>query len=381
MSPKLTADLRFRTAPGQSVAVTSPYDHLDARHFWRLAIAEVEPLQWRGLYEKRFALEPGAQIATAGSCFAQHIGRQLKRRGFGFLDLEPAPPSLSAQRHTEFGYGLFSARYGNIYTARQLLQLVKEAFKESRPRERIWPSGGRFFDPFRPSVEPNGFASPEELLALRQLVLLPAVREVLARCDVFVFTLGLTEAWISRLDGAVFPACPGTVAGEFDAARHAFHNFGFEETYADMVAFIERLRSINPGAKVLLTVSPVPLTATAGGQHVLVSTTYSKSVLRAVAGALYQRFDFVDYFPSYEIVTAPAMGGALYAPDKRNVTAAGVEHVMSHFFVEHAAEGGFEAREPDQAGSARAPYDADHAAELEEFRAVCDEEKLDPALR
>jgi hypothetical protein len=354
--------------------MTSPYDELEARAFWRPAVAEVEPQAWSGLYRKRFVLEPSTRIAAAGSCFAQHIGRQLKRRGFNFLDLEPPPPSLPAARRAEFGYELFSARYGNIYTPRQLLLLVREAFAEFSPRERLWSDGGRHWDPFRPSVEPGGFASPEEVFALRRFVHLPAVRELLQQCEVFVFTLGLTEAWISRRDGAVFPACPGTVAGRFDPQLHAFHNFGFEEIHADMVAFIERVRAINPGIRLLLTVSPVPLTATASGEHVLVATTYSKSVLRAVAGALRQRFGFVDYFPAYEIVTAPAGRGAYYGPDLRNVTAAGVEHVMSHFFAEHPAP------EPP-ARTASPALDDEFAAEVEAFRAVCDEEKLDPALR
>ena len=30
--------------------------------------------------------------------------------------------------------------------------------------------------------------------------------------DVFVFTLGLTEAWVAKADGAVFPLAPGVVS-------------------------------------------------------------------------------------------------------------------------------------------------------------------------
>ena len=61
-----------------------------------------------------------------------------------------------------------------------------------------------------------------------------------------VFTLGLTEAWVSADDGAVFPAAPGTVAGEFDPARHRFVNFTVDEVVADLDGMIEALRAINP---------------------------------------------------------------------------------------------------------------------------------------
>ena len=51
-----------------------------------------------------------------------------------------------------------------------------------------------------------------------------AVREMFERLDVFVFTLGLTEAWRSRIDGAVYPLAPDVVAGKMGQAAHEFVN-------------------------------------------------------------------------------------------------------------------------------------------------------------
>ena len=73
-------------------------------------------------------------------------------------------------------------------------------------------------------------------------------------------------------------------------------------------------------------------TATAG--HVLTATTYSKSVLRAVAGMVAEEKNFVDYFPSYEIITHPVFRGMFFAPNMRNVVPEGVETVMRHFFAD-----------------------------------------------
>ncbi|RMH43080.1 MAG: GSCFA family protein, partial [Alphaproteobacteria bacterium] len=100
-------------------------------------------------------------------------------------------------------------------------------------------------------------------------------------------------------------------------------------------------------ARYLVTVSPVPLTATASGQHVQVATTHSKSVLRAVCGELAQNLRAVDYFPSYEIITAPATRGIFYAPNLRSVTPAGVETVMRTFFAAHDPGGKAPGRAPD----------------------------------
>jgi hypothetical protein len=348
-----------------------PYADLPDRSFWKSAVADVHPLELRGLYSKRFEITRKTRVACAGSCFAQHIGRQLKRRGFNYLDLEPAPEMLAEDQRMAYGYGLYSARFGNVYTARQLLQLFQQAFGTFTPAVQVWRDKDRFYDPFRPSIEKNGFSSAKEVLMLRERQHLPAVRRMFQKAEVLVFTLGLTEAWMDREDGAVYPVCPGTVAGRFDPDRHMFKNFRFGEIVADLTTLLDALKAINPGLKVLLTVSPVPLTATATDRHVLTATTYSKSVLRAVAGELYEAHDHVDYFPSYEIVTAPSNRGMFFRPNMREVAPAGVDYVMSHFFSEHGD--GVAQPEP-------APRPARPAAAAETVDAgdvACDEEKLE----
>lgn len=159
----------------------------------------------------------------------------------------------------------------------------------------VWRKSNRIYDPFRPTIEPDGFASEEEMLALRQQTI-RSLRAIVETCRVFVFTLGLTEAWLNSVEGYVYPMCPGTSAGEFDARVHQFKNYTFFEIYSDLVDVLRMLRAHNPDIKVLLTVSPVPLTATASGDHVLNATIRSKSILRTIASAAVSENDFVDYF-------------------------------------------------------------------------------------
>ena len=272
-------------------------------------------------------------IATAGSCFAQHIRRGLISRQCHFVDVEPAPTLMQAGR-AEYGFELFSARFGNIYTAAQLRQLVERAFGELPGADAFWVQDNRYYDPFRPTIEPNGFASLEELEYCRESHL-QAVRGLFKYTGVFVFTLGLTEAWMSIQDGIVYPMCPGTAAGEFDASKHQFVNYDTADVIRDFEAFMDIVLGVNPSIKFVLTVSPVPLVATATPQHVINATSYSKSVLRAAAGYLYNTHDMVDYFPSYEIFTSPVFQGQFYQEDKRSPTEAGVARAMSVFFGQH----------------------------------------------
>jgi len=284
-------------------------------------------------YEKRFSLD-GLKIATAGSCFAQHLGRNLRDTGFDYLDVEPAPAELPEKLRRDYGYALYSARYGNVYTARQLVQLIQRAQGQFTPLEAFWEKDGGVVDPFRPTLEPEPFGSVAEAQAL-QKDHLERVAEMFRQQEVFVFTLGMTEAWLSTEDGAAFPMCPGTVAGVYDETKYRFHNLTAAEVRADMEASIAALRAINPALKILLTVSPVAMMATATNKQVAVANAYSKSVLRTVAGELYDTHDFVDYFPSYEIITAPFMKGSFLAAGQRDVTPEGVEFVMKQFMAQH----------------------------------------------
>ncbi|MEX0409755.1 GSCFA domain-containing protein [Aquibium sp. LZ166] len=314
-----------------------PYRTLPAKAFWRrsvaaLPMAEVDPV---GRFDLR--ITPQSRVATAGSCFAQHIARHLSRTGFDYMVAEPGHPILPEVLRAAHGYGTFSARYGNIYTSRQLRQLVDRSWDRFQPTEAPWlDSDGTVRDPFRPAVQPGNFISVAEMEADRRQHL-TAVRGMFETLDVFVFTLGLTECWISSEDGAVFPICPGVEGGTFDPARYVFHNLTVEEVVADMQAVVDHLAAVNPSAQVVLTVSPVPLAATAlPDGHVLTSTTYSKSVLRVAAQMLSDNNVAVHYFPSYEIITGSFNRGSYYADDLRNVLEEGVSHVMRLFLL-HAA--------------------------------------------
>ena len=312
----------------------SPYSDLPPRNFWRSGVSEAHPLTVENLYKKKFSLAETDRIATAGSCFAQHVSNYLQKNGFSVLDVEPPPVMLSEDVARSFGYKIYSARYGNIYTVRQLLQLARDAETGAVDSADVWTKDGKFFDALRPNIEPQGFDSVEETLALRKHHL-AKVKELFAQMNVFIFTLGLTEAWIDKRNGRVYPSAPGTVAGDYDPEIHAFHNFGFNEIHDDFVDFLGLIQVWNPNFRVILTVSPVPLTATASDDHVLLATTYSKSVLRSVAGALAQEYDYVDYFPSYEMIASPWSKGFFYDANMRSVNSGGVASVMRIFFDQH----------------------------------------------
>lgn len=315
---------------------SSPYLDLPSYAFWKSGVADVGSAIPPDLYTKKWQIHKTDRIATAGSCFAQHIGRTLKARGYAVIDVEPPPSGLPASAHSRFGYGIYSARYGNVYTARQFLQLVESAISGGLIEDCAWQRpDGRWVDALRPAVEPEGLNSVEEVQAHR-VHHLKNVRTLLTSADLVVFTLGLTEAWINKHTGTVYPTAPGTIAGNFDPETYIFHNFRVSEIVADIARARALIHSIQEKpCKFLFTVSPVPLTATATPHHVMVATMGSKAILRAAAAELYEDFEDVDYFPSYEIIMNPWMGVSRYESNLRSVRKDAVEAVMDTFVKAH----------------------------------------------
>jgi hypothetical protein len=362
--------------------MTHPYTHLPDHALWRRAVANVAPGALDPVVDVPFTIGTHDKVATAGSCFAQHIGRYMRESGLNYYVTETANPIAQPEVALKMGYGVFSARYGNIYTSRQLLQLLRRAFGRFTPKEDAWvESTTKIIDPFRPNIQPDGFGSMLEYRTDRENHL-HHVREAFENLDVLVFTLGLTECWQSREDGAVFPICPGVLGGAFDRKRHEFLNLDVDEIVADMSAFIAELRAVNPEARLILTVSPVPLIATAEPRHVLVSTVYSKSVLRVACDKLVKACKGVAYFPSYEIVTGAFGKTSYFAEDCRTVTEDGVAHVMDVFLRHHVRSfGGLRALKEIVGGLApRAPAEAKEIERMAQVvRVMCEEEALDLA--
>lgn len=359
--------------------IRSPYNNLPSYCFWKTGVVEQDPSSIAQLYTKRFPITPGTRIATAGSCFAQHISRFLRGRKFTVIDMEPPPASTSNETAALYGFGLYSARYGNIYAVRQIFQLAQEAFGEFTPCNAIWEKNGRYYDAMRPAVEPNGLDSAAKV-AMHRRVHIEHVRRMFLQAEVFVFTLGLTEAWADRESGTVYPTAPGTIAGSFDPETVVFKNFSVAEIVQDFMDFRSLIQRHNPGIKFLLTVSPVPLTATASNNHVLSATTYSKSVLRAAAGELYERFEEIDYFPSYELIASPFSRGAFYETNLRSVTEAGVETVMRVFFSQHGA-GVAEAVDTPSIAATQGKQRKENRVPAGSRDVVCEEELLDAFRR
>jgi hypothetical protein len=152
----------------------------------------------------------------------------------------------------------------------------------------------------------------------------------LRSADIVILTLGLVETWFDRKCGYYLNAAP-----PFRLTDQAKDRFNLEVsnyvTVLDQLGKIFRLlRKINNAAKILITVSPVPMNTTFTGRDVLLANTYSKSTLCAAAQDFISSEHDADYFPSYEIITLSERSAA-YKADCLHASDHAVGSVVSAF--------------------------------------------------
>ena len=152
--------------------------------------------------------------------------------------------------------------------------------------------------------------------------------------DVVILTLGLVEVWEDCGSGRFLNTAPSLASARREPDRYRLHILDARDNTAALDNIYSRLKAINPIAKVVTTVSPVPMTETFSGRDVLVANTYSKSVLRAAAETFANAHDDVDYFPSYDMIASSPRATA-YAGDCVHVTDAVVGEVVQIFLREY----------------------------------------------
>lgn len=265
-------------------------------------------------------ITPETPIASAGSCFAGNISRQLQHWNYNYI-LEMG---RSKEHFTDpADYASDPACCGNIYNAVSMRMMVERAFGEWIPDKTLIASKSRVLDPYRSA----GDVSTVEAYLDKWHEHNAALKRALTRCRVFILTLGMTEVWRfadTNLSTGVAPH-----RGDPTLFRH--HNLSVEENVAELERIHELFQTHNPECKIITSVSPVPLNATFNaGTNVVVANGLSKSVLRVALDQFSKSHpDDVFYFPSYEAVT---MGNPNpWQFDKRHVSNVAVKRVMQQF--------------------------------------------------
>lgn len=218
-------------------------------------------------------IDRSTRITAFGSCFAENISAYLSAKGYALTRSDE--PEIYVSR---IGEGLV-----NTYA---ILQQFEWAWLGKRYANDLWHGWkGESFD-------------YDEEIRLK-------TKAAFERTDLFIITLGLSEVWYDSVTGEVFWRAIPVKA--YDPNRHKFRVATAAENSANLLRIIDLIAEFRPSAKVLVTVSPIPLAATFRPVAALTANAVSKSNLRAaVDEAFTQRENEIGkrlfYFPSYEIV-------------------------------------------------------------------------------
>lgn len=221
--------------------------------------------------------------------------------------------------------------------------------------------GQRFVaDKFRAVVNPDGVMyNPASILHTVDRYVDRLEAEDAEAPSTAVFTLGTNHVYILNETGEIVDNCRKRPQRLFTERE-----LTVDECAEYLCHAIDRLRSVNPNVRVVLTVSPIRYAKY--GFH---GSQLSKAVLLLAADKVVREHDMVEYFPAYEIVNDELRDYRFYREDMLHPSDQAVEYIWQRFgdtyFSEHTRSF-LEEWRPVKAALGHRPFNAD-SEEHKEF--------------
>ncbi|HEY6237427.1 MAG TPA: GSCFA domain-containing protein [Candidatus Elarobacter sp.] len=275
---------------------------------------------------RKFELRASDVFFCVGSCFARNIEEHLMYRGIR-VESRSIAFSDSSTRPNAFV---------NKFTPGSILNELRWSLAgKTYPQDSMVEDDGAFRDL---QLAPWASALPlDDALERRR-----AVQHYFARirnADVVVVTLGLVETWYDTQASVRLNAAPSYWMSRRFPRRFRLVVTDYAANLATVHAIVELVtRHAAAGVRIVLTVSPVPMTQTFTADDVLVANTYSKSTLRAVAADAARGYEHVQYYPAYDTITVSNRSLAYNRTDNLHVTDATVSAVTSHFLETYGVD-------------------------------------------
>ena len=268
--------------------------------------------------EPSFELSKSSTVITIGSCFARNIEEHLSLLGVHLPSFDFMAPYKESSNRPNGVLNKFtpSAIREELAWAESVINGTI-SFEESIKPFAMNVRGGNVVD-LQMNYAP---ISPERFSERRKDLL--EIYQHITTASCVTITLGLVERWCDKETGLSVFGAPSTRDLMRQKDRFEFKPMNFSESFSEVEEIIAIVRRLNSNIKLLITTSPVPLNKTFADKDVVVANSYSKSTLRSVCGEISDKYDFVDYFPSYEMVNYrdPA---AAFGDDLRHVN----DHVV-----------------------------------------------------
>lgn len=237
------------------------------------------------------------QIMTIGSCFADNIAQYMQKGRF-HIEINP-----------------FGILYNPISIAGALELLIDHA---PLPQESIVQQGELW----------HSFLFHGKYAALSEVDLIAALekriyflRKQIKKTTRLVVTLGTANVYIYKATQKIVANCHKIPNSAFDKKR-----LNSNECVTALSSVFEKLKASIPNIEIVLTISPI--------RHIrdgMVENQISKSILCVSAAALCEEYDYVHYFPAYELMMDDLRDYRFYEADLIHPNEQAIAYIWNHF--------------------------------------------------
>ena len=238
---------------------------------------------------------PSTRFLLVGSCFATHIGAQLQRSG---LQVEVNP-------------------FGVVYNPESIALALEAMLDERLPdacffegRDNLWHSW----------LHASEFSAPDEATCRKRVgERFTEACGKLRQADVICFTFGTNRVYEHA--GRVVGNCHKEPASQF-----VERSLTIQEIVERWHTLLERIRTVNPTAEIIFTVSPYRY-----AKYGMVENQRAKATLLLAIEELTRKMERVHYFPAYEILLDELRDYRFYASDMLHPSEVAVNYIWQRF--------------------------------------------------
>jgi lysophospholipase L1-like esterase len=242
-------------------------------------------------------IDHNSKLITLGSCFSEHIGKKLANACF---EVESNP---------------FGVLFNPVSIRNSLVDLLDD---KKYTQEDLFTNNS-LWNSFSHSTL---FSSVDQDICLQNInTRLDVAAAILKEADFILITFG--TAWVYELkeEGRVVANCHKLPAEKFIRRR-----LSVEDIVNDYSDLLNKIKAINPKTEVIFTVSPVRHWK--DGAH---ENNISKGILHLAIDNLIKQFDFLHYFPAYEILLDELRDYRYYAEDMLHPSEQAVKYIWERF--------------------------------------------------
>ena len=244
-----------------------------------------------------FGFEHIHPVLCIGSCFTENIGQKLQNHHFPTL-INP---------------------FGILYNPYSIGNTLEYLFKgQAFSKENLFTGNGLWH-----SFDHHGyFSNPDQSAALQN------INESLQKGSAFLKTTKRLALTFGTSKVFVYKKTQQIVANCHKIPNHQFERrtLSIDTIIKKLGPLFQQLKTNNPELEILLTVSPV--------RHIrdgLVENQRSKAQLLLASEELSHAFDFVHYFPSYEIMMDDLRDYRFYQADLIHPSEVAIDYIWEHF--------------------------------------------------